>query len=269
LLPVIAAIGATLIPALIYMRAVNLLEEPALEISWPVSFATDIAISYFVARIIFRLHAAVPFLLLLAIASDALGFLALALFYPTGDLHLAAGTLIMAGAMAIAFGLRRARVRSFWPYLLGAGSVSWFALYWGGLHPALALMPIVPFLPHAARDPGFFVDARPTDRDALSQLRSGGISRPGGAAFLRSQRGRAPSRAGARNAGILIAVFSASRRHSRLRWGRPRRRPAPAAPVGWRELIVGTHRRNRFQYRAVLRRVLPPVSCSETGMGRF
>ena len=170
LLPVIAAIGATLIPALIYIRAVNLLEEPALEISWPVSFATDIAISYFVARIIFQLHPAVPFLLLLAIASDALGFLALALFYPTGDLHLAVGTLIMAVAIAIAFGLRQARVGSFWPYLLGAGSVSWCALYWAGLHPALALVPIMPFLPHAARDPGFFVDARPTDRDALSQF---------------------------------------------------------------------------------------------------
>ena len=170
LLPVIAAIGATLIPALIYIRAVNLLEEPALEISWPVSFATDIAISYFVARIIFQLHPAVPFLLLLAIASDALGFLALALFSPTGDLHLVVGTLIMAVAIAIAFWLRRARVGSFWPYLLGAGSVSWCALYWAGLHPALALVPIVPFLPHATRDPGFFVDARPTDRDALSQF---------------------------------------------------------------------------------------------------
>ena len=28
------------------------------------------------------------------------------------------------------------------------------AFYRGGLHPALALVPIMPFLPHAARDPG-------------------------------------------------------------------------------------------------------------------
>jgi NhaA family Na+:H+ antiporter len=28
----------------------------------------------------------------------------------------------------------------------------------------------MPFLPHAARDPGFFVDARPNARDALSQF---------------------------------------------------------------------------------------------------
>jgi NhaA family Na+:H+ antiporter len=55
-------------------------------------------------------------------------------------------------------------------YLLGAGSISWAALYLSGLHPALALVPIMPFMPHAGRDPGFFVDARPTARDALSQF---------------------------------------------------------------------------------------------------
>src|SRR4030095_13985685 len=62
------------------------------------------------------------------------------------------------------------RYRSFWVYMLSAGSISWAALYLSGLHPALALVPIVPFMPHAARDPGFFVDARPTARDALSQF---------------------------------------------------------------------------------------------------
>jgi NhaA family Na+:H+ antiporter len=112
----------------------------------------------------------VPFLLLLAIASDALGFLMLALFNPAADLHLAQGALIMAVAIGIAFSLRRARVKSFWTYLLAAGGVSWWALYRSGLHPALALVPIVPFLPHAARDPGFFVDASPTAKDALSQF---------------------------------------------------------------------------------------------------
>jgi Na+:H+ antiporter, NhaA family len=169
-LPVIASIGATVVPALLYIRVVDWLDEPVLGIAWPVAFATDLAVSYFIARLIFRPHPAVMFLLLLAIASDALGFLALALFQPDPDLHLVAGALIMAVAIGVAFGLRWARVRSFWPYLLAAGTVSWCAFYWSGLHPALALVPIVPFLPHAARDPGFFVDARPTDRDPLSQF---------------------------------------------------------------------------------------------------
>jgi NhaA family Na+:H+ antiporter len=170
LLPVIASIGATLVPVLIYFRAIDALGEPMLAVGWPVSFATDIAVSYFVARIVFGLHPAIPFLLLLAIASDALGFLAIALAQPAADLHRRGGALIMALALGLAFGLRRARVRSFWPYLVAAGSVSWFAFFWTGLHPALALVPIMPFLPHAGRDPGFFVDARPTARDALSQF---------------------------------------------------------------------------------------------------
>jgi Na+:H+ antiporter, NhaA family len=170
LLPVIASIGATIVPALIYLRVVNALEEPMLEVGWPVSFATDIAVSYFVARIIFRVHPVIPFLLLLAIASDALGFVALALFDPTRELHLVRGILIMAVAIGVAVALRRAQVRSFWPYLVAAGGVSWVAFFLSGFHPALALVPIMPFLPHAARDPGFFVDARSTARDALSQF---------------------------------------------------------------------------------------------------
>ena len=48
--------------------------------------------------------------------------------------------------------------------------MAWFALYWSGLHPALSLVLIVPFLPHAARDPGFFVDASPDAKDTLSQF---------------------------------------------------------------------------------------------------
>jgi NhaA family Na+:H+ antiporter len=170
LLPVIASIGATIVPALIYLRVVNALEEPMLEVGWPVSFATDIAVSYFVARVIFRVHPVIPFLLLLAIASDALGFVALALFDPTRELHLVRGILIMAVAIGVAVALRRAHVRSFWPYLVAAGGVSWVAFFWSGFHPALALVPIMPFLSHAARDPGFFVDARSTARDALSQF---------------------------------------------------------------------------------------------------
>jgi NhaA family Na+:H+ antiporter len=47
-------------------------------------------------------------------------------------------------------------VASFWPYVLGPGVISWVALWWGGFHPALALVPIVPLMPHAATDVGPF-----------------------------------------------------------------------------------------------------------------
>ena len=40
--------------------------------------------------------------------------------------------------------------------MVGAGSLSWAALYVGGFRPALALVPIVPFMPHASHDLGLF-----------------------------------------------------------------------------------------------------------------
>ena len=170
IVPVIAAVGAAVVPALIHLRVVEALEEPVLAAWWPVSLATDLAMSYFVARLIFRQHAVIAFLLLLGIASDAFGFLALALFEPAEDLRLVIGGLLLAVAIGVAAGLRRWRVKSFWPYLVVAGGISWYAFFSSGVHPALALVPIMPFLPHAARDPGFFVDAPPDARDTLNQF---------------------------------------------------------------------------------------------------
>jgi NhaA family Na+:H+ antiporter len=171
LLPVIAAIGVAAIAAQLHIRIAEQFDEPMLSTGWPITFATDVAFSYFIARLIFRPHhPAIPFLILLAIASDAFGFVAVALFNPTRDLHLGVGAILLLVAMTMASGMKRKRVRSFWPYLAAPGSLSWFALYWSGLHPAIALVPIMPFLPHAARDPGFFVDAKPGDKDTLSQF---------------------------------------------------------------------------------------------------
>ncbi len=255
LVPVIASIGATMVPAMIYVRVVDVLDEPILAIGWPVSFATDIAVSYFIARLIFGRHPAIPFLLLLAIASNILGFLALAIWHPTEDVRLG-GALIMAVAIGIALGLRRARVRSFWPYLLAAGSVSWYALFWSGFHPALALVPIVPFLPHAARDPGFFVDARPTARDALSQFELW-WKYPAQVALLFFGLVNAGVPLHALEAGtwgLPIAVIGGKpTRHPHRDSGRPRRRLAYATR-GWlaRPDCGGICVRNRFQYRAVL-----------------
>jgi NhaA family Na+:H+ antiporter len=169
-LPVIASLGVSVVPALIYLRVVELLDEPVLSLGWPITLTTDLAFVYFIGRVVFRAHPMIPFLLLLGIAADALAFLVLAVFNPLRESHLALGMVILAAAIGIAAGLRWLRVRSFWPYLLVAGSVSWFGLFWSGWHPALALVPIMPFLPHAARDPGFFVDARPDAKDALSQF---------------------------------------------------------------------------------------------------
>ena len=170
-LPVVAATGGMIGPALIYVALVLLWRQPLLLRGWAIPCATDIAFSYLVAKAIFGGgHPAVPFLLLLAIADDALGLIVLALFYPIGDLHLFVGSLLMAAALGVSLALRRGKTLNFWPYILAGGALSWCALFWGGLHPALALVPIVPFLPHAARDPGLFVPAPAEARDPLSEL---------------------------------------------------------------------------------------------------
>lgn len=170
LLPVVASIGVAAVPALLHVLLVDSLDEPMLETAWPVTLTMDLAVAYFVARLVFRQHPAIPFLLLLGIAANGLAFVALAVLNPSREPQPASGAAILAAALALAAGLRRWGVRSFWPYLLGAGVISWIGFYRIGLHPALALVPIMPFLPHAARDPGFFVDARPDARDALSQF---------------------------------------------------------------------------------------------------
>jgi NhaA family Na+:H+ antiporter len=59
--------------------------------------------------------------------------------------------------------MKRRGVLSPWPYILVPGVVSWFALAKAHLHPALALVPIVPFMPHAVRDEGLFVESAGPD----------------------------------------------------------------------------------------------------------
>lgn len=171
LMPLVASVGVAVVPPLVHLTLVEQFDEPMLDIGWPVTLATDVAVCYLAARLVFgRWHAAIPFAILLAIACDAMGFVALAVLSPSRESHWTAGLLVLLVAMACAITLRRMRLRSFWPYLIGPGALAWFALYWIGLHPALSLVAIVPFLPHAARDPGFFVDASPEAKDTLSQF---------------------------------------------------------------------------------------------------
>jgi NhaA family Na+:H+ antiporter len=170
LLPLVAAAVLTVVSALAYAAVVPWFEEPRLIEGWPAVFAIDLAFGYFVARIVFGRHPVVPFFVLLAICANAIGFAALAVAAAPTGLRIGVLVLVMTAAIAAAAHLRRTRVKSFWPYVIIGGGVSWCALYLAGLEPALALVPIVPFLPHAARDPGFFVDAEPSARDTLSRF---------------------------------------------------------------------------------------------------
>ena len=114
---------------------------------WAIPTATDIALAWLVARVIFGArHAAVNFLLLLAVADDAIGLVIIAVFYSENVQPM--WLLLTAGGIATAYLFRRVGI-SWWPgvhpdrggHELGrAGSRQ-------ALRPALALVVIVPFLP--------------------------------------------------------------------------------------------------------------------------
>jgi Na+/H+ antiporter 1 len=91
----------------------------------------------------------------------------LAVFYPSGSLSLWALIVFLPAAVLVAWWLRRRRTLSFWPYVIGPGVLSWTALYLGGFHPALALVPIVTLMPHRPRDLGLF---DPRERHRLDTL---------------------------------------------------------------------------------------------------
>ena len=169
-LPLVATLAATLVTALAFWAVVPFFDEPRVREGWPAILAVDLALGYFLVRMIFGRHPAVPFFLLIAIGANGLALLALAATATLTPLRLAVLLGLLAATIGVALALRRARVRSIWPYLLVAGGLSWCAFYFGGFEPAVALVPIVPFLPHARRDPGFFVDAAPAARDALSRF---------------------------------------------------------------------------------------------------
>src|SRR3990170_4672100 len=134
-MPLAGAVGGMLGPALIFVTLTIVFDRPNLERGWAIPTATDIAFSYLAARIIFGdKHPAIPFLLLLAIADDALGLLIIAAFYPTGPLLLIDFTLLLGASMAVSWWLRKRRVISFWPYILAGGVLSWLGFYRGGLH---------------------------------------------------------------------------------------------------------------------------------------
>lgn len=169
--PLAAAVGGMVLPALVYL-ALTWARGPAdLARGWAIPCATDIAFSAMVARIVFAAgHPGIPFLLLLAIADDAFGLIILAIFYPSGTLSFSSLAVLMTAAVILALWLRRIRVRSFWPYVLGPGVLSWAALYAGGFHPALALVPIVPFMPHSRRDLGVFDAREEHEPDTLNRF---------------------------------------------------------------------------------------------------
>lgn len=163
-MPIVAAAGGLLGAAFVYLGFVSLRHEAVLVRAWPVACAIDIAAGYYVLKSIVPRSGALPFLLVIGIVTNAAGVIVLALWPAFTTSHLG-GAVLLVAAVASAAWMRRARVRGFWPYLVVPGTLSWFGFYQAGVHPALALIPIVPFLPHRPRSLDMF--AEPRDNDSV------------------------------------------------------------------------------------------------------
>ena len=131
-LPVCAAFGGMVVPAIIYLSIAS--GAPR---GWGVPMATDIA---FAIGILGLLGKRVPstlrvYLLALAVIDDLGAILVIAIFYSSG-VELT-GLAIALASIGVVVVLTRMRVSSSFAYLLPAAGV-WLGVYYAGIHPTIA-----------------------------------------------------------------------------------------------------------------------------------
>jgi NhaA family Na+:H+ antiporter len=146
-LPVIAALGGIVLPAVIYAS----IAPPHLRHGWGIPIGTDTA---FAVALMVLLAKRVPvelrvFLTAAVIIDDIVAIVIIALFY-TGEIY--AGSLIAGGAVtALLLVLNRTGVYGALPYAV-CGVVLWFLIHQAGLHATLAgviLAVLIPTRPPA------------------------------------------------------------------------------------------------------------------------
>jgi len=133
-LPIIAAVGGVVIPALLYVL-IN--SDPAARRGWAIPTATDIAFAVGVLSLIGKdVPPALRLLLLtLAIIDDIAAIVVIAFFYSSGIA--VGGLLIVAAGVLGVLALQCLGVQPALAYVL-PGSVVWFGMLRAGVHPALA-----------------------------------------------------------------------------------------------------------------------------------
>ncbi|MBR0690182.1 Na+/H+ antiporter NhaA [Bradyrhizobium manausense] len=134
ILPVLAAAGGVVVPALIYLSFNTVTGRSQ---GWAIPTATDIA---FAVGVLALLGRSIPanvrvFLLALAIIDDIIAVLIIALFYSGGlDLN---GFVATALGVLLALGFQRLGFSSAFAYVL-PGFVVWAGFLMAGVHPTLA-----------------------------------------------------------------------------------------------------------------------------------
>jgi NhaA family Na+:H+ antiporter len=131
-LPIIAAAGGVLVPALLYILIAS---GAPVRRGWAIPTATDIAFAMGVLSLIGRVPRALRMLLLtLAIADDIAAILIIALFYSSGIVP--GQLLLVAAGVALVLLLQVLGVRPALAYAL-PGALVWLGMLRAGVHPAL------------------------------------------------------------------------------------------------------------------------------------
>ena len=152
LLPIIAAIGGMVVPALFYIY-INYGNNETIS-GWAIPSATDIAFSL---GILSLLGSRVPislkiFLTALAIIDDLGAILIIAFFY-SGDLSISYLSLILISYIFLLI-LNKFGVKKFLPYLL-IGIFMWFFTYKSGIHATIAGVLLASTIPHRKKNRDF------------------------------------------------------------------------------------------------------------------
>jgi len=152
LLPIIAAIGGMVIPALFYVL-INWGNSETIN-GWAIPSATDIAFSL---GILSLLGSRVPvslkvFLTALAIIDDLGAILIIAFFY-SGDLSIPYLSLILISYILLLV-LNKFSIKIFFPYLL-IGLFMWFFTYKSGIHATIAGVLLASTIPHRLKEKDF------------------------------------------------------------------------------------------------------------------
>jgi len=152
LLPIIAAIGGMLVPALIYIY-INFQNGDTLR-GWAIPSATDIAFSLGVLSL---LGSRVPislkvFLTALAIIDD-LGAIVIIAFFYSGDLSIKYLSLLLITFIALII-LNKFNIKKFIPYLL-LGLILWFFTHESGIHATISGVLLATVIPHRNKEKDF------------------------------------------------------------------------------------------------------------------
>ena len=133
LLPLLAAIGGMLIPAVIYL----MIAGDSYPSGWAIPVATDIALALGVLSLVSTKNNATlrPFLLGLAVIDDIGAILIIAVFFSVGiKLNWLLAVLVVVG---IVVALKYLKVQYIFVYVF-LGVILWFSLYVAGIHSTIA-----------------------------------------------------------------------------------------------------------------------------------